>query len=115
MTVVLLAGLEIGQVLLSLLSFAPDAPVEDAHDGDGRVEGGDGRAERDVIVCLDKLDEAFICLERERREKHTIRSGLDPLDKSERLSDRIGTQPVGAPHCYFSLGLICNNNSIDRS
>lgn len=82
MTVVLLAGLEIGQVLLSLLSFAPDAPVEDAHDGDGRVEGGDGRAERDVIVCLDKLDEAFICLERERREKHTIRSGLDPLDKS---------------------------------
>ena len=64
MTVVLLAGLQIGQVLLAFLRFAPDAPVEDAHDGDGRVEGGDGCAERDVIVGLDKLDEAFICLDR---------------------------------------------------
>ncbi len=61
MTVVLLAGLEIGQVLLAFLRFAPDAPVEDAHDGDGRVESGDGRPERNVIVGLDKLDEALVC------------------------------------------------------
>jgi len=60
-TVVLLAGLKVDQILLAVLRLAPHAPVQDAHDGDGPVEGGDGRAQRDVVVGLDELDEAFIC------------------------------------------------------
>lgn len=61
MAVVLLAGLQVGKILLSFLRFTPNAPIEDAHDGDGRVESGYGCAERDVIVGLDELDETFIC------------------------------------------------------
>ena len=62
MAVVFLAGLQIGQVFLTFLRLPPDAPVQDAHDGHRSVEGGDGRTKSDVIVCLDELDEAFICL-----------------------------------------------------
>lgn len=61
MTVVLLSGLQIGQILLAFLCFAPNAPIEDAHDSDRSVECGDGRPECDVIVGLDELDETFIC------------------------------------------------------
>ena len=60
MTVVLLSGLQIGQILLAVLRRAPHAPVEDAHDCDGSVESGNGRAERDVIIRLDELDVAFV-------------------------------------------------------
>lgn len=45
---------------MSFLRFTPHPPVEDAHDCDWSVKGGDGSAERDVIVGLDELDEAFI-------------------------------------------------------
>lgn len=61
MTVVLLAGLQVREVLLALLRLAPHPPIEDAHDRHGRIERRYCRAERDVIVRLDELDEAFIC------------------------------------------------------
>jgi hypothetical protein len=69
-TVVLLAGLQVGQVLLTFLRLPPDAPVQDAHDRHRSIKGGDGRAKSDVIVCLDELDEAFICCLGERANNH---------------------------------------------
>lgn len=46
---------------MAFLRFAPNAPIEDAHDSDWSVECGDSCAECDVIVGLDELDETFIC------------------------------------------------------
>jgi hypothetical protein len=59
-TVVLLAGLQIGQIFLAVLRRTPYAPVEDAHDRHRSVECSNGRAECDVIICLDELDVAFV-------------------------------------------------------
>ena len=59
--VVLLAGLQIGQVLLTLLCFPPHLPVEHAHNGDGSVKSRDGRPERDVFIGPEELDETLIC------------------------------------------------------
>lgn len=72
MAVVLLAGLQVGQVLLALLRLPPDPPVEDAHDRHGSVEGRNGRPERDVIVRLDELDEALVYKKEKERERETF-------------------------------------------
>lgn len=69
MAVIFLASLKIGKILLTFLRFPPNAPVKDYHDSDGSVESGNGRPKSDVIVGLDKLDVAFVCLNHEREER----------------------------------------------
>lgn len=60
MAVVLLARLQVHQILLAVLRFAPDAPVEDDHDGDGHVERGQRRAQRQRFARLEELDVAVV-------------------------------------------------------
>lgn len=74
---VLLAALQVWQVLLSLLRLPPDPPVEPTHDGHGHVEGGDGRAERNVVVGLYELDVALV-----------VRHCALPLDVGPRVDPR---------------------------
>ena len=72
MTIIFLASLKIGEILLTFLRFPPNAPVKDYHDSDGSVESGYGRPKSDVIVGLDKLDIAFVCLNHgKKREGRT--------------------------------------------
>lgn len=60
---VLLPRLQVGQVLLPLLRFPPDPPVEEAHDGHRNVERRDRRAEGDVMVRLQELYVALVLLD----------------------------------------------------
>ena len=73
---ILLAALQVGQVLLPLLRLPPDPPVEPAHDGHGHVEGGDGGAERNVVVGLYELDVALVV--RHRALALDVRPRVDP-------------------------------------
>jgi hypothetical protein len=57
---VLFARLEVGQVLLSLFRFPPNAPIQKTHNGDGDIESGNGCSESDVVVRFDELNITFV-------------------------------------------------------
>lgn len=73
---VLLARLQVRQIFLSLFRLPPYPPVEEAHDCDGHVEGGNRRAERDVMICLDELNVALVV--RHRALTLNIGPAVDP-------------------------------------
>lgn len=72
MAVVLLAGLQVDQVLLAVLSLAPHAPVQDAHDGGRRVIRRYGRAHRQVFVGLQELDVALVCRTTQNQRRRAL-------------------------------------------
>ncbi len=109
-TRVFLARLELGEVPLPLLRLLPNLPVETEHDGDGDVEGGDGRAEGNVVIRLNELNVTLVV--RHGPLPLNVGPGVDPGGPEDEgntpRSRNHGCRSTCCPPCPGSTKFVVN-------